>query len=566
VLRAPSFWYRVSGFESLVSCRLHREVHTSDRFPPRLNVDDFSTLNRRAFLRALGASALVTASGGFLSRCVWGTPVFATYPFALGVASGEPAPDGFVIWTKIAPKPLERGGGMPKRPVEVEWTVATDERMRQVARKGVAVAPPELGHSVHVEIEGLQPARDYFYQFMIGHERSHIGRARTLPLPGAAVAQLRFGVAGWQRYEDGFFTAFRRIAAERFDFVFHYGDYIYEYRVERPGEGPLRVVRVMPGDPDECYTLDDYRQRYSLYQLDSDLQAAHASAPFVLSYDDHEVDNDWAGDTTEENTPPELFLLRRAAAFQAWYEHLPLRRAQMPRGPDILAYRRFAIGDLLTVNVLDTRLFRSPQACAQGPRVKANCPEAHDPNRTMLGNTQERWLYDGFRSAKSRWTLLAQQTPIVRIDYDPNPDVFSPDLDKWDGATAARDRLFAAVEGAKLGNLVVVTGDVHQNWAGELKKDFTDEKSATLGIEFVASSVSAASDGFDINNNFRTLLRQNGHLKFFNGQRGYVRHIVTPDLWQADFQVLDKVSARNGRISTRKSFVVESGNSCLVNA
>ena len=163
MLRAPSFWYRVSGFESLVSCRLHGEVHTSDRFPPRLNVDDFSTLNRRAFLRALGASALVTASGGFLSRCVWGTPVFATYPFALGVASGEPASDGFVIWTKIAPKPLERGGGMPKRPVEVEWTVATDERMRQVARKGVAVAPPELGHSVHVEIEGLQPARDYFY-------------------------------------------------------------------------------------------------------------------------------------------------------------------------------------------------------------------------------------------------------------------------------------------------------------------------------------------------------------------------------------------------------------------
>jgi alkaline phosphatase D len=538
----------------------------SDRFPARLNLDDFSTVNRRAFLRALGASALVTATGGFLSRSVWGSPVFAAYPFALGVASGEPAPDGFVIWTKIAPKPLDRDGGMPKKPVEVEWTVATDERMRQVAQKGVAVAHPELGHSVHVEIKELQPARDYFYQFTIGRERSRIGRARTLPAPGAAVAQLRFGVAGCQRYEDGFFTAFRRIAAERFDFVFHYGDYIYEFRVVRPGDGPRSVVRVMPGEPDECYTLEDYRHRYSLHQLDPDLQAAHASAPFVMSFDDHEVDNDWAGDTTEENSPPELFLLRRAAAFQAWYEHLPLRRAQIPRGPDILAYRRFAVGDLLTVNVLDTRLFRSPQACADGPRVRANCSEAFEPNRTMLGDKQERWLYDGFRSAKSRWTLLAQQVMMVRNDRNPDPNVFSPSLDKWDGAVAARDRLFAAVESAKLGNLVVVTGDAHQNWAGELKKNFADEKSATLGIEFVTTSVTTAGDGFDINDGFKTLLQQNPHMKFFNSQRGYVRHVVTPGRWQTDFQVLDKVSVPDGRMSTCKSFVIESGKSHLVDA
>jgi alkaline phosphatase D len=237
----------------------------------------------------------------------------------------------------------------------------------------------------------------------------------------------------------------------------------------------------------------------------------------------------------------------------------------MPRGPDILAYRRFAVGDLLTVNVLDTRLFRSPQACADGPRVRANCTEALEPNRTMLGDTQERWLYGGFRSAKSRWTLLAQQVTMVRNDRNPDPNVFSPSLDKWDGAVAARDRLFAAVESAKLGNLVVVTGDAHQNWAGELKKNFADEKSATLGIEFVTTSVTSAGDGFDINDNFKTLLQQNPHMKFFNGQRGYVRHVVTPGRWQADFQVLDKVSVPDGRMSTRKSFVIESGKSLLVN-
>jgi alkaline phosphatase D len=538
----------------------------SGQFTVPLNVDAFSTLNRRAFLRGLGASALVTATGGFFSRSVWGSPVFAAYPFTLGVASGEPAPDGFVIWTKISPKPLERSGGMPKKPVEVEWAVATDERMGQVAQKGVAVAHPELGHSVHVEVAGLQPARDYFYEFRIGGERSRIGRARTLPSPGTAVAQLRFGVVGCQRYEDGFFTAFRHIAAERFDYVFHYGDYIYEFRFVRPGDGPRPVIRVMPGEPDECYTLEDYRHRYSLHQLDPDLQAAHASAPFVMSYDDHEVTNNWAGDTTDEKTPPELFLLRRAAAFQAWYEHLPLRRAQMPRGPDILAYRRFMVGDLVTVNVLDTRLFRSAQACADRPRVSANCIEALEPSRTMLGDTQERWLNDGFRNTKSRWTLLAQQVAMMHIDRNPDPKVISPNLDKWDGAVGARDRLFAAVEGAKLRNLVVVTGDAHQNWAGELKKNFLDEKSATLGIEFVTTSATAAGDGYDINDNFKTLLQQNPHMKFYNSQRGYVRHTVTPSRWQTDFQVLDKVSVPNGSMTTRKSFAIESGMSGLVDA
>ncbi len=533
------------------------------RFPARFDVDAFTTINRRALLQTLGASALVTATGGLFARPVWGSPVFSAYPFSLGVASGDPAPDGFVIWTKIAPKPLERGGGMPKRPVEVEWMVASDERMRQVVRKGTTVAHPEIGHAVHIEVGGLEPSRDYFYQFTIGKERSRVGRSRTLPPAGASVAQVRFACAGCQRYEDGYFTGFRNIAAERFDFVFHYGDYIYEYRTVRPAERNVRVVRVMPGEPDEIYTLDDYRHRYGIYQSDPDLQAAHASAPFIMSYDDHEVDNDWAGNTTEEQAPPELFLLRRAAAFQAWYEHLPLRKAQLPRGPDILAYRRFGVGDLLSMNVLDTRLFRSPQACMPGPRVRANCAEANEPNRTMLGETQERWLYDGFKTSKARWNLLAQQIILMRNDRDPDPGVFGPSLDKWDGAVAARDRLFAAIEDAKLNNVVSIAGDIHQNWAGELKKDFLNEKSATLGVEFVATSISSNGDGFDINDEYRALLRQQPYTKLFNSQRGYVRHVVTPARWQADFQVLDRVTVPFGKMSTRKSLVVESGKAAL---
>jgi alkaline phosphatase D len=240
---------------------------------------------------------------------------------------------------------------------------------------------------------------------------------------------------------------------------------------------------------------------------------------------------------------------------------MPVRKSLLPRGPDLLAYRRLAVGELMTLNVLDTRLFRSDQPCGDG--VKAECREALDPNRTMLGDTQERWLYDGFQTARARWTVLGQQVMVMRYDRDPDPAVFAASMDKWDGAVAARDRLFAAVEAAKLPNLIVLTGDIHNHWAGELKQNFDDPGSVTLGVEFVATSISSGGDGFDTNDAFQAGLAHNPHVKFFNNQRGYVRHVVTPERWQADFQVLDRVSGRDGQVSTRKSFVVEHGRNGL---
>lgn len=533
----------------------------TSRWPSRLDVGRFTTLNRRALLRGLGASALLTASEALGTRHVWGSPVFAAYPFSLGVASGEPAADGFVLWTKIAPRPLERGGGMPNQAVEVDWEVAQDERMRRVVQKGTATALPELGHSVHVETSGLEPARDYYYRFTIGGERSRTGRARTLSLPGAPLAETRFGLVGCQKYEDGFFTAYREVAAERFDFVFHYGDYIYEQRAVRPGERPFPVVRVLPGEPDECFTLDDYRRRYAIYKLDLELQNAHASTPFVMSYDDHEVVNNWAGNDSRPGVPPEVFMLRREAAFQAWYENVPVRRALLPHGPEVLAYRRVAIGDLVTVNVLDTRLYRTGKACGGG--VKIVCAEALAPSRTMLGEAQERWLYDGFRAPTGRWNVLAQQVMMMRNERGSDPDVSATDMDKWDGAVAARDRLFAAVEEAKLPNLVVLSGDIHNNWAGELKRNFLDMSSPTLGVELVGTSISSGGDGYDTNPRYEALLAREPFVKFFNNQRGYVRNVVTPQRWQADFQVVDRVTTPDGHVATRKSLVVESGKSAL---
>jgi alkaline phosphatase D len=528
----------------------------------RFELDRFLTVNRRSWLKGLGASAITATGATLFSSRLWANPVFRHYPFSLGVASGEPTARGVVLWTRIAPDPF-KGGGMPNRPVDVQWELASDARMQTVVQRGTVTAHPELGHAVHVEVDGLEPDRHYYYRFTVGAERSGIGRTRTLPDAGARVAQVRFGVVGCQRYEDGYFTAFRHLADEQFDFVFHYGDYIYEYRHATPAERAT-LVREMPEPFDEMYTLVDYRNRYAVYKADPDLQAAHASAPFLVSYDDHEVDNNWAGDTSEENTPPELFRLRRAAAFQAWYENMPVRRAQMPRGPDILAYRRFGYGDLLGVNVLDTRQHRSDQPCGDG--VKANCTEALDAGRTMLGATQERWLYEGFRESRARWNALAQQVMVMRADRDPDPKVVAPSMDKWDGAVAARDRLFQAIQESRLSNPVVLTGDVHNNWAGELKANFDDVKSAPLGVEFVATSISSGGDGADVLPATEALFSQNPHIKFFNNQRGYLRHVVTPQRWQADFRVLERVSVRGAPVTTRKSYVIDHGKPSLAEA
>lgn len=514
---------------------------------------------RRDFLRQLGGGALI-ATAGALNFPVWAQSRFDSNPFALGVASGDPWPDGFVIWTKIAPKPLEPGGGIGERSVEVAWTVASDEGMGKVVRKGLFRTGPDAGHAVHVEIEGLEPARDYFYRFTVGGETSATGRAHTLPAAGSVVSQLRFAVAGCQRYEDGYFTAYRHLARENFDFVFHYGDYIYERSAAHARQHRKVLTREMPGDPGECLTLEDYRNRYSIYQLDPDLQAAQASTPFVMSFDDHEVRDNWAGSKVGNLSRPQA-MARRAAAFQAWYEHLPLRRAQMPRGPDIQAYRRFSAGSLLGIDVLDTRQYRALQACGAPNAVE--CAEARDPQRSLLGETQERWLHEGFRNRKTRWNAIAQQVPMMRFDRNSDPEVLEVSMDKWDGYVATRERLFAAVEAAKMPNLVVLTGDVHVNMAAELKKDFADVKSPTLGVEFIATSISSNGDGFDTSKRHQAALQHNPHIKFHNAQRGYVRNVVTPERWQADYLVMDSITSRNGKISTRKSFTVENGKPVL---
>jgi alkaline phosphatase D len=522
-------------------------------------------LDRRSLLKSAGAG--VAAAG--LALIPGARAQFKAFPFALGVASGDPAADGFVIWTRLAPDPLHVRGGMAVVPVEVTWEVAADPEMSDVVRSGTVIARVELGHSVHVEVDGLEPERSYFYRFRVGDADSQVGRARTLPAAGAEVAQLRFASAGCQAWEGGYYTAWRRIAEDELDFVFHYGDYIYENRAYVTDRQNRPVVRALPKEFPTCISLIDYRRRYAIYKTDPDLQAAHAACAFLPSFDDHEVADNWAGDYDSKDTPPEAFLFRRDAAFQAWYEHMPVRRSLIPRGPDLTAYRRFGFGRLMDMAVLDTRQFRSRQPCGDG--IKAACRDADDPARTMLGERQERWLAEGLRSATATWQVLAQQVLFATMDwrsfsFAKTGEAGAGDMDAWDGASAARARVLAMLRQARTPNPVVLTGDVHMALAFDLRADAQDPRSPCLGVELVATSISSGGDGSVRLDNADALQADNPNLRFSGNERGYTRHTVTPEHWQADFRVVEKVSAPGAPALTRKSLVVEAGRPGLIEA
>jgi alkaline phosphatase D len=507
-------------------------------------------LSRRQLLDVawkLGAAAIAQSVRPVEVRAQ--RPTFTAYPFTLGVASGDPWPDNVVLWTRLAPEPLD-GGGMPAINVDVQWEVALDEGFRMVARSGTATARPELGHAVHVEVGGLEPGREYWYRFRAGDHISQTGRTKTAPAVGAHVDRLRFGVCGCNHYENGYFTAFRRIAEEQFDLVIHTGDYIYE-------DG-ARNGRVRQHRGGEIFSVVDYRNRYALYKSDPDLMAAHTSAPFVVTWDDHEVDNDYAGDRDEHGTTPEVFLLRRAAAYQAYFEHMPLRASAVPTGPDMRLYRRLLFGNLIDLNMLDTRQFRSDQGCGGG--WVTNCAAAHDTNRTLLGNDQEKWLFDNLARARAAWTVLGQQVPTFSRDaarFTPAGGRFS--MDKWDGYVAARQRLYARLKDTKAPNPVILSGDVHLHYGADLKEDYANPASPTIGVELTNTSASSEGDGADVAPNWETIRGDNPHIKYHSARRGYIACTVTPTSLRADFRILDRVSVPGAPARTGGSFLIRAG-------
>lgn len=509
-----------------------------------------SRMSRRQLLDIawkLGAVAALPMT----TRMAWAQPAFRSYPFALGVASGDPWPTSVVLWTRLAPEPFD-GGGMPTANVEVSWQVASDRAFRTIVRSGTATARPELGHSVHVDADGLLPGREYFYRFRCGSEVSQIGRTKTAPAPGASVDRLRFGVCGCGHYESGHFSAYGRLAEEQFDFVFHTGDYIYEGRGD-VNRNP-NIVRQHLGQ--EIYTLVDYRNRYAQYKADPDLLAAHMSAPFVMAWDDHEVDNDYAGDRDERDTPPEVFLLRRAAAYQAYYESMPVRAAMLPSGANLLLYRRLQFGNMIDLSVLDTRQYRSKQAGCGDPKA---CPELLDVRRTILGDAQEKWLFGTLAEATARWTVIGQQVPTFARDLVSVNAASRYSVDKWDGYAESRNRLFTRLREAKTPNPIVLSGDVHTHWCADLKADFANPSSATIGVEFTNSSVTSGGDGSEVQATWDTIRRDNPHITYHSNKRGYLACTATAATMKADFRVVDRVSVPDQTARTARSMVVEAG-------
>lgn len=487
-------------------------------------------MDRRQFL-VLTGSSLAALSGAVSDRVdarEWVAPShLATNPFTLGVASGDPTASSICLWTRLAPDPLG-DGGMPGLPALVEWVISPNPDFSGELRSGLSHAWPEFAHVVKPQVDGLEPDRRYYYRFRFGLHESRIGQFRTAPAQEDS-RPVRFAVVSCNRYEDGWFHAFRHVKEDKVDFVFHAGDYIYEK--------DSRADRMRPHGERECFTLQEYRRRYALYRLDPDLQDLHAATAFVSTWDDHEVAGNWAGTADKWGTPDAVFATRRAAAIQAYWEAMPFAVPMPEPGGELKLYRCFSYGANVDFLVLDTRQYRSDQAC--GDITTALCEEARGPGRTMLGREQQRWLEEELLRTSGAWKVIGQQVPSFLMDYDPDePLVVS--MDKWDGYPEAQetfDRLLSEAGS----QCVTLAGDAHQHIAAQRRHQGTGE---AAGADLVVSSVTSGGNGQRRDDAWETLQASNPDLLYNSRRRGYILIEVGPERMDVEFRTLDRITER----------------------
>lgn len=474
------------------------------------------------------------------------------YPFALGVASGEPWPDGFVIWTRL--KSLGPPEAWRSRPQTVAWQVAEDKAFSRSVRQGRLTTDPRFDHAIHVEVTGLAPGRPYWYRFEALGARSPTGRALSAPSALAAPNSLKLAVASCSNYENGYFSAYRHMAAEAPDLVLFLGDYIYE---SSHGAAATSVRSHEPAA--EAMDLASYRARYSQYKTDPDLQALHAASPALMTWDDHEVHNDYSGDYDwDPRVSVESFRRRRAAAYQAFWENMPLRRRSRPGGPLMRIYDRFQWGRLATVHMADSRQYRDASACARpetrrGFVAPQDCLDINDPARSILGAAQEAWLNDGFKRSQSQWNIIGQGLMVAPFLQRNRATGWEGHYtDTWDGYPKSRDRVLAGLGASGASNPVFFSGDIHCFWANDLVT-----AQGPVATEFVGTSITSDPPPPD---NFRPTLDKNPWVKFFEDQyRGYISADVTPERMAVRFQAISDRANPRATVSTLKSFVVESG-------
>ncbi|WP_310646384.1 alkaline phosphatase D family protein [Limnohabitans sp.] len=514
-------------------------------------------MNRRDFNLQLQRSAIALAMAPWLTATAQPSEQVRRWrsnPFALGVASGRPRPDSLVLWTRLLIAEEDRASSGPDA-LRVQVTVFADAALKRRVQKIDVVTDANRGHSVHVPLQNLQPATDYWYRFSQGDALSTVGHARTAPAANADVQQLRMALASCQHYEHGQYIAHQEIAQQSLDFVLFVGDYIYE------STNPQYAVRQhSSGEPK---TLAQYRERYAQYKRDPHLQAAHAAHPWVLMWDDHEVVNDYANDQDRNYTDPQQFLLRRAAAYQAYFEHQPVLIGPDPQSPQqasMRLYEQFNWGKLADIWTLDCRQYRSPQACRDpvrgGGRMVTQCDELDDPKRSMLGTEQERWLDLGLAASKRTWRLLAQATLIAPTSI-PAPVGRATYNDAWDGYGPARQRLLQSVVDHKLNNVVTLGGDVHMNVASNLRLVPNDPQSPIVASEFVTTSITSRGMG----DNVLGVIKANNPdlLHARADERGYSLITVTPSSVRCDFRSTAFPAGKEAGLKTQASYVVRSG-------
>ena len=517
--------------------------HATDRATDRAT-------SRREFL--LNAAALAAATP--LAACATLGRSTPQDPFTLGVASGDPDSESVVLWTRLATEPLADDGGMDDRTVEVTWEIAEDAAMQRVVQRGSVLCTKAEGHSVHVEAHGLPSGRFFWYRFFADGFASPIGRTRTMPKPGDAQDRMAFALASCQSYEQGLFTAYDAMAQDELDLVVFVGDYIYEYAAGVQGK-----VRQHHGP--ECTDLEQYRTRYAQYRTDPKLQAMHARCPWLVTWDDHEVDNNYAGvHPAKKGTTQAQFLQRRKDAYRAYWENMPLRRSAAPNEDGMRLHRRIDFGTLASFFVLDARQYRSDQPNDDKP-APLNAA-ALDNTGTMLGKEQLAWLQDGLASSHATWNVLAQQVMMAMVSMDLTKSGAERPfkMDQWPGYAHERMEFLRFLADRKVKNPVVLTGDIHSNWCNELRVDDRDSTAPVVATEFVATSISSGGDGADAPNNLAELLAANPCVRFHNQQRGYIRCTVTPTEWTADYVVMDRVTKPGGKASVRATFTLRDGN------
>ncbi|MFK7912780.1 MAG: alkaline phosphatase, partial [Pseudomonadales bacterium] len=465
-------------------------------------------------------------------------------PFTLGIASGDVTATQAVLWTRLAPNPDQANGAMPPVSVAVQWQLALNPDMSTVVQRGQVLTGPAHAHCVHVDLAGLEPGRQYWYQFTTATHRSAIGRTKTLPRDAETV---RFVTASCQNYTHGSFVAYRHMVKDDPDFVLHLGDYIYDtafgedFRNHESERAPQ--------------TLDDFRRRHALYKTDPDLQHAHAQLPFFTTIDNH--------DAVEDADPASA--AKRAAAYQAWHEHMPTRGYRGPGSNQFELQRRIAIGKLLQISLLDARQYRDQKApCQNGfdpaygfGNYREYCAVERDPKRSMLGDEQDQWLAESLQANQSVWNVMASPGPFLPFEYQhQGKDLHY--IGAWDSYPANRERVAAALRAAPVGHPVVLSGDVHSFWAvdGNLANA---PKQRIKVVELITSSISAnwpAALAKPVSDN----LSHNPQVAYYDpDHRGYMLHDVSAGGWETQTRALNQVTDPHSGIRTLAKVRIQPG-------